>query len=62
MSKFDDWWNNPELNPVHNVPESTQLQIKGFMRAAFNAGKEAWRSNIAAQADAIRAKVKAGHG
>lgn len=42
MSKFDEWWDG-ETNPALNMPESAQTQIKPFMRAAFNAGKEVWR-------------------
>jgi hypothetical protein len=42
MSKFDEWWNSDE-NSARGLPETTAIQIKPFMRDAFNAGKEAWR-------------------
>ena len=38
MSKFDEWWSG-DLNPVRKMPETTQYQIKDFMRQAFNAGR-----------------------
>jgi hypothetical protein len=44
VSKFDDWWNSNE-NPVRDTPESTRIQMKPFLREAFNAGKEAWRKS-----------------
>lgn len=37
MTRFETWWES-EQNPARNLPESTQLQVKPYMRAAFNGG------------------------
>jgi hypothetical protein len=40
VSKFDRWWDSDE-NPCRDLPESTRVQVKYFVRAAFDAGREA---------------------
>ena len=46
MARFKTWWESKE-NPALSLPESTQLQIKPYMRAAFNGGVHAtMRGNI----------------
>lgn len=37
MTRFEEWWEGTE-NPARNLPESTQIQVKPYMRAAFNGG------------------------
>ena len=37
MSRFDKWWSSDDC-PARQLPETTQTQIKWYLREAFAAG------------------------
>lgn len=39
MNSFSEWWRDWDERMKH-VPESTRIQLRPFMYAAFQAGKE----------------------
>jgi len=44
MSRFDQWWDTGDHMARH-LPDSTKVQIKDYLREAFNAGIAAAKNN-----------------
>lgn len=56
MTPFNRWWGSSD-NPARTLPETTQDQVKAYMRSAFAAGVKSERNKrVFTEADIIEAR------